>query len=280
MAGGSARGFGARVKTAAESRGSSARSMPAASLSSRIESTATVPSGTEAAERRDAGRVVRAVEDRQRVVVDDLQAPGDARTRRDRGHARRVERAAERAPRRRRARRRSCRAGSRAGRPRAPRRSRRARAERGGAHDRRARRAGERDDLRARRRRARASRPGRTTASFSPAMSAIVGPSQRVCSRPTLVSTTTGAPSTLVASQRPPRPASTTATSTSRRASSENAAAVSSSNWVTRSPPVSVRSTLAAAAAARWIAAPKSRAETSASPIRIRSANDVRCGER
>ena len=78
---------------------------------------------------------------------------------------------------------------------------------------------------------------GRTTASFSPAMSATVGPSQRVCSRPTFVSTATAASSTLVASQRPPRPASTTATSTSRRASSSSAAAVSSSNWVTRSPP-------------------------------------------
>ena len=67
-------------------------------------------------------------------------------------------------------------------------------------------------------------------------MSATVGPSQRVCSRPTLVSTTTGARSTPVASWRPPRPASTTATSTPRRASSSNAAAVSTSNWVTRSP--------------------------------------------
>ena len=73
---------------------------------------------------------------------------------------------------------------------------------------------------------ARASRPGATTASFSRAMSAIVGPSQRVCSSPTLVSTTTGARSTPVASWRPPRPASTTATSTPRRASSSNAAAV------------------------------------------------------
>ena len=122
--------------------------------------------------------------------------------------------------------------------------------------------------------------PGRTTASFSPAMSAIVGPSQRVCSSPTLVSTTTGAPSTLVASQRPPRPASTTATSTSRRASSENAAAVSSSNCVTRSPSGDVRSTFAAAAAVRWIAAAKSRPPISASPTRMRSAYEVRCGER
>ena len=110
-------------------------------------------------------------------------------------------------------------------------------------------------------------------------MSAIVGPSQRVCSNPTLVSTTTGAPRTFVASQRPPRPASITATSTSRRASSENAAAVSSSNWVTRSPPVSVRSTFAAAAAARWTAAPNASGARSASPIRIRSANVVRCGD-
>ena len=47
VAGGSARGFGAQVKTAADRRGRSARSMPAASLSSRIDSTATVPSGIE-----------------------------------------------------------------------------------------------------------------------------------------------------------------------------------------------------------------------------------------
>ena len=78
MAGGSARGLGARVKTAALSRGSSARSISAASLSSRIDSTATVPSGTEPRQRGDAGRVVRAVVDRQRVVRDDLEAPGDA----------------------------------------------------------------------------------------------------------------------------------------------------------------------------------------------------------
>ena len=101
-----------------------------------------------------------------------------------------------------------------------------------------------------------------------------------MCSSPTLVSTTTGAPSTLVASWRPPRPASTTATSTPRRASSANAAAVSSSNCVTRSPSSSVRSTLAAAAAARCTAAPKASAPRSASPIRIRSANEVRCGDR
>ena len=74
-------------------------------------------------------------------------------------------------------------------------------------------------------------------------MSATVGPSQRVCSSPTLVSTTTGARSTPVASWRPPRPASTTATSTPRRASSSNAAAVISSNWVTRSPGSRPRST-------------------------------------
>ncbi len=121
---------------------------------------------------------------------------------------------------------------------------------------------------------------GRTTASFSRAMSATVGPSQRVCSRPTLVSTTTGARSTPVASWRPPRPASTTATSTPRRASSSNAAAVISSNWVTRSPGSSPRSTFAAAAAARCTAAPNASGSRSRSPIRIRSANVVRCGER
>ena len=50
------------------------------------------------------------------------------------------------------------------------------------------------------RRRARASSRGATTASFSSAMSLIVGPSQRVCSRPTFVSTVTRASITLVAS--------------------------------------------------------------------------------
>ena len=40
----------------------------------------------------------------------------------------------------------------------------------------------------------------RTTASFSSAMSAMVGPSQRVCSRPTPVSTATFEGITLVAS--------------------------------------------------------------------------------
>ncbi len=122
--------------------------------------------------------------------------------------------------------------------------------------------------------------PGATTASFSRAMSVIVGPSQRVCSRPTLVSTATGAASTLVASWRPPRPASTTAASTPRSASSENAAAVSSSNWVTRSPPVSVRSTLTAAAAARSTAAPNASGSRSASPMRMRSAKVERCGDK
>ena len=42
--------------------------------------------------------------------------------------------------------------------------------------------------------------PSSTTSSFSVAMSATVGPSQRVCSRPTLVSTATDDGSTLVAS--------------------------------------------------------------------------------
>ena len=55
--------------------------------------------------------------------------------------------------------------------------------------------------------------PGRTMSSFSAAMSAIVGPSQRVCSSPTFVRTCTFDGITFVASQRPPRPASTTATS-------------------------------------------------------------------
>src|SRR5829696_3209283 len=111
-------------------------------------------------------------------------------------------------------------------------------------------------------------------------MSVIVGPSQRVCSRPTLVSTATGAARTFVASWRPPSPASTTATSTPRSASSENAAAVSSSNCVTRSPPVSVRSTLTAAAAARSTAAPNASGSRSASPMRMRSAKVERWGDK
>jgi hypothetical protein len=56
--------------------------------------------------------------------------------------------------------------------------------------------------------------------SFSAAMSAIVGPSQRVCSRPTFVRTWTFEGMTFVASQRPPRPASTTTTSAPASASS------------------------------------------------------------
>jgi hypothetical protein len=47
-----------------------------------------------------------------------------------------------------------------------------------------------------------------------------------------LVSTTTGARSTFVASRRPPRPASITAASTSAAANSASAAAVSASNCV------------------------------------------------
>ena len=49
VAGGSARGFGARVKTAALRRGSNAFNIAAASLSSKMDTTATVPSGTDSA---------------------------------------------------------------------------------------------------------------------------------------------------------------------------------------------------------------------------------------
>ena len=176
---------------------------------------------------------------------DDLHAPGDLDPRRRprRRAAGRARRGA-RAPRRRR--RRSSAPGSRGA---------RGRLERLGDDDPGAGGGAPARAPRGRPGRAPASRPARTTASFSPAMSRTVGPSQRVCSSPTLVSTTTGAPSTFVASCRPPRPASTTATSTSWRASSANAAAVTSSNCVTRSSPSSVRSTLAAAAAARCTAA-------------------------
>jgi hypothetical protein len=83
----------------------------------------------------------------------------------------------------------------------------------------------------------------RTTASFSAAMSASVGPSQRVCSRLTDVSTWTFEGITFVASKRPPSPASTTATSTPRRASSWYAAEVRASNCVTWSSASAVRFT-------------------------------------
>ena len=288
VAGGSARGVGAAVQTkrraAAAQRGEHrARVLVVEDRDDGGEGALRQRRG----ERGDAARVVRAVQDAQRPLADDLQAAGDLDGARHRGHAVLVERA--RAPRgRRRGRRRSSCAGSRsAGRPAAsprPARRRRRRAGARGASGAAARsspRSPRRARARPRRpRRARASRPGATTASFSRAMSATVGPSQRVCSSPTLVSTTTGARSTPVASWRPPSPASTTATSTPRRASSSKAAAVSSSNCVTRSPPASVRSTLAAAAAARSTAAPKAPGERSSSPIRMRSANDVRCGER
>ena len=78
--------------------------------------------------------------------------------------------------------------------------------------------------------------PSATTASFSAAISSRVSPSSSVCSRPTFVSTTTGARRTFVASSRPPSPASTTATSTSAASNSASAAAVSASNWVAPQP--------------------------------------------
>ena len=90
VAGGSARGFGRAVKTAADSRGSSARSIPAASLSSRIDSTATVPSGSEAASAAIPGGLWAPSRIVSGSLRDDLQAAGDAeRARRPRRRARR-----------------------------------------------------------------------------------------------------------------------------------------------------------------------------------------------
>ena len=175
---------------------------PAASLSSRTaDARDERPAGQEAAQRlgqrRHAARVVRAVEDRHRLVGDDLEAPGHRASRGRVGDRLRVERAEE-APVRPLA---------------ASAKLRRWKRARGGERD-AAGPARRRSARRARRRRARRPRappgcrsgpttsvpPGRTTSTFSPAMSAIVGPSQRVCSSPTLVSTCTRESITFVAS--------------------------------------------------------------------------------
>ena len=69
--------------------------------------------------------------------------------------------------------------------------------------------------------------PGCTTASFSAAIASRVSPSTSMWSSATFVSTTTRVRRTFVASWRPPSPASTTATSTSLSANASSAAAVS-----------------------------------------------------
>ena len=105
-------------------------------------------------------------------------------------------------------------------------------------------------------------------------------PRSSVCSSATLVSTTTlSAGRTLVASKRPPRPASITIASTLLRANTVNAAAVSTSNWVTcrrrqpdracrprRAPPRSPR---------RRRTCPTARSSTS-----MRSRQPAMCGDR
>ena len=208
MAGGSARGLREAVQTIAEHFPISARSMPAASLSSRTLTTATSGRSPDhvvqrGRQRGHPGRVVGAVEDRQRVLPDHLQAARHAHPRGDLGDLRRRQRPTLRLRPPRRRPRSSC-AGSRA----AGRRAASGRTIRAPVCCARA------PSTSASTSPSTSVADGRTTASFSRAMSATVGPSQRVCSRPTLVSTQTPASSTLVASQRPPRPASTTATST------------------------------------------------------------------
>ncbi len=93
-----------------------------------------------------------------------------------------------------------------------------------------------------------------------------------MCSSEMLVSTwTRDRGSTFVASSRPPRPASTTPHSTPAASNAQNAAAVSASNCVTRVPAASRTRSTASSYASGAISAPR---------IRIRSRNDVMCGER
>ena len=227
-------------------------------------------------ERRDPLRVVRAVDERERIGADDLQAARDAHI----GGGSRDGLAVEPSQV-------GLRRGARGGEVpplKRPQRTDRRAGVRAGMDD---PRASLRRDLRGDRggvgvqpEPSTSVAPGWTTSSFSRAIASTVGPSQRVCSRPTLVSTCTFEGITLVASKRPPRPASITATSTPRRASSENAAAVSASNWVTWSSASALRSTSSAACSARSTAAANAAGSRSASSIRIRSQNETRCGER
>ena len=197
-AGESARRLGGAVNQARSQSGSSAASMPPRpcppARPSRAPAAAPARSGSERASAVDRGGVVRAVEHRQRALVHDLQPArhlgrGGGRARRPARRARSPRCAGT--PPRRRARARSCAAGS------AP------RASSSIAPDSVRPRARSAPRARAPRARrppappARAASPStsvpaaRTTASFSSAMSVSVGPSQRVCSSPTFVSTVT-----------------------------------------------------------------------------------------
>ena len=226
-----------------------------------------MPTSSAPRERLHARRVVGAVVDGQRILGDHLHAPRNLHASGDLGHQRGVELAVQRAG-----------GGHRHGEVGAL-VARRLGVDRRGGHDLGVHVGDEVAHL-AVDGPVTSVAPGLTTASFSSAMCRSVGPSQRVCSRPTLVSTTTGASSTLVASWRPPRPASTTATSTPRRGQLGERRGREELELGDAVALPSVRSTSAAAPAARWTAAPKASGPRSASPIRTRSANDVRCGER
>ena len=123
--------------------------------------------------------------------------------------------------------------------------------------------------------------PGRTTASFSRAMSAIVGPSQRVCSRPTLVSTQTAGVEHVGGV---PAPAEAglddrdldLARAPARRARRRSAARTASR---ARRPRACGRPSRRRPRRARPRRRTR-RAARSSSPIRIRSAKRTRCGER
>ena len=125
------------------------------------------------------------------------------------------------------------------------------------------------------------SAPGASTASFSAAIASRVPPSCSTWSRPTLVSATTGASSTLVASYRPPSPASTATASAPALARATNAAAVSTSNCVigssaTASTPAAATSTRATAAASRRRRAAPAQLDALGEPVHVR--RDVRTG--
>ena len=186
-----ARGEDDLRRTAAAARAAS----PAASLSSSTETTATSRPPAERTPRSDSASaampagVVGAVEDRRRRVVDDLEAAGHERRGGRRAHGAR-RRARRGRPRPRRARPRSCAAGRRPGEqlePGCARGATTSSARPRSAHIRSA------SAIASGCRSAPTTSvpPGRTTSSFSRAMSATVGPSQRVCSRPTFVSTCT-----------------------------------------------------------------------------------------
>ena len=121
---------------------------------------------------------------------------------------------------------------------------------------------------------------GRRTASFSAAISSSVSPSRSVCSSAIEVSAVTFDGITLVASRRPPSPASITPASTLARARARSATAVPASNWVTRSPSSKPRSAASAASATSPTASANGSGSISAAPIRIRSDQRSRWGER